>query len=136
MVIRKQFLNCLAVASAPLLLALATAPLLAQQTEGGITEIIVTAPNITHEVSKNIGSYKVPITHRMDAKVSYADLDLGRTSDVQVLAQRIELAANQLCTDLAKEFPFGEPRMSKCVADAVDSTKGQVEEAVGGPLTW
>ena len=106
------------------------------EVEPGMEEVIVIAPRIMPEHERNIGTAKVRTGSSMQAQVSYADLSLDRTSDVRLLEKRIEVAANELCGQLVEELPFGEPRMSTCVRDAIAGTKGQIEEAVGQPVAW
>jgi UrcA family protein len=105
------------------------------QVDPGMEEVVV-APRVMPEQERNIGTAKVRTGSTLQAQVSYADLSLDRTSDVRLLEKRIEVAANQLCGQLAEESPIGEPRMSVCVRDAIEGTKGQIEEAVGQPVAW
>jgi UrcA family protein len=120
-----------------LLVALSAGPAsLFAQVDPGMEEVIVVAPRVMPEQERNIGTAKVRTGSTLQAQVSYADLSLDRTSDVRLLEKRIEVAANQLCGQLAEESPIGEPRMSVCVRDAIEGTKGQIEEAVGQPVAW
>jgi UrcA family protein len=60
--------------------------------------------------------------------VSYADLDLSKTSDAAVLRTRIKATA----TDACKQLDALYPRLSdvNCVDNAVASATAQVEAAI------
>lgn len=69
-------------------------------------QIIVTAPYITHEqqtiVTGNKGVYDV---NSLTKSVSYADLDLTRQADDDMLIQRIKDTAKQSCAELRSKNP-------------------------------
>ena len=59
--------------------------------------------------------YKVAMTGR----VTYADLDLRKPSDVRTLQQRIRDAATELCAALGERFPASAPETGTCASQAV-----------------
>ena len=108
---------------------------IAQEAEPAIEQVIVVAPRVLPEEQRRLGTSKITTSSTLQATVSYADLDLTRTADVGELEKRIADAAKSVCEALAKEVPFGEPRTSTCVNEALDDAQKQVkllvDKAVG-----
>jgi UrcA family protein len=69
-----------------------------------------------------IGPYRSG-PNRMSQRVSYADLDLTTYSDRQVLAQRVRIAAHNVCRAL-RESPGGS-----CVDQAIRDARPQMRVA-------
>lgn len=133
--------SCTALAGAALLavVSIGFAPLSVQAAEPGMEEVIVVAPRVMYEQERRIGSHNVSSGSMLEARVSYADLDLARTEDVARLESRLEAAANRACRQLAKESPMGEPRTSACIRQAVSEAKSQLSDAVeekAGIISW
>jgi len=92
--------------------------------------ITVVAPRITYQERRSGGSVlpkEVTIAKRT-ALVSYADLDLSRTADLYVLEDRIDKAANQICQQLAKDLPDGEPDVAVCADRAASDAMTHVRQ--------
>lgn len=110
----------------------------AQQSREPLEEIIILeAPAVVRYPEKRspIGapSEVVELTRR----VSYADLDLGQTSDVNMLENRIDVTAKETCRDLSEMFA---PYMSadetrtcerRAIADAMEQVEMAVAVATG-----
>ena len=120
-------LTCMALLGA---LSISHTPLFAEQGEEAVIyEIIVTAPRLTREHERRLGAGKVVLVER-DEIVNIADLDLKKSADVIELENRIEAAATLICQELAREYPFGEPRTQVCIRRAITDARVQVEEAI------
>lgn len=120
-------------ASAP---AIAQTSATAEPTE--LEAITVVAPRITYKYQRERGSavpQMVTIAEK-SAQVSFADLDLTRSSDVYRLEERVNVAAGKVCEELAQQFPEGEPSTPVCTRRAVDDAMPLVRLAAqraGGP---
>lgn len=86
------------------------------------------APRILREPA-TVGA-TTAITVDMNAIVNVADLDLTRSADMLELENRIETAATEICEELAREYPFGQPRTSVCISRAVDDAMSTAREIV------
>ena len=67
----------------------------------------------------------------VDQDVSYADLDLSKTADLDTMKSRIRQAAKDSCNELDRKFPrtiyipaFGR----NCVKDAADQALARLDE--------
>lgn len=103
-----------------------SAPAVAQTTATAepteLEAITVVAPRITYKYQRERGSavpQMVTIAEK-SAQVSFADLDLTRSSDVYKLEERVNVAAGKVCEELAQQFPEGEPSTPVCTRRAVD----------------
>jgi UrcA family protein len=56
----------------------------------------------------------------MSSRVSYADLDLSRTTDFATLEARINEAAKVVCEKLGKAYPDSGPETKECAKRAAD----------------
>lgn len=92
--------------------------------------ITVVAPRITYQVRRTGGSVipKEITVAKKTAVVSYADLNLSRTADLYTLEDRIDKAAAQVCDDLAREFPDGEPNTAVCTRRAADDAMAHLRQ--------
>jgi len=91
--------------------------------------ITVVAPRIAYKQVRREGGSVIPkeITLiQKTAQVSYADLDLRRTSDLYTLEDRVGKAAAGVCQDLAREVPDGEPDTAICERRAVKDAMAQL----------
>jgi UrcA family protein len=82
-----------------------------------VETITVVAPRITYHERRGMHGSVIPkeiTVVKKTAMVSYADLNLSRTADLFVLEDRIDKAAAQVCQDLARELPDGEPDTAIC----------------------
>jgi UrcA family protein len=70
--------------------------------------------------------YKVAMTGR----VTYADLDLRKPSDVATLQQRIRNEATELCAALGGRFPASAPETAICADQAVARALPGFERAI------
>lgn len=97
-----------------------------------VEEIIVVAPRIVPRIVRDRTRVGVAsaMVYELDARVSIADLDLGRSADVLEVEARIQEAATQVCEDLASQYPQGSPRTSVCIQRATDDAMGQVQALV------
>ena len=105
---------------------IAGGPVVAQ----AVQEVIVEAPRTvsTHaDQTSPPGGAQVEVT-TIKMHVSYADLDLGKSSDVVVLQARIKAAANDECKQLDKLYPLTPDE--HCVEEAVVTATAQVEAAL------
>lgn len=101
---------------------------IAQKRPTDIGTITVVAPRITYEVRRTGGSVvpKEITVAKRTALVSYADLNLNRTSDLYILEDRIDKAAAEICADLARELPDGEPNSAVCARRATEDAMAHV----------
>lgn len=70
-------------------------------------QVIVVAPYITHETQATMsgaGNKGVYDVHTLTKNVSYADLDLSRSSGANELVQRINDTAKESCDQLKAQF--------------------------------
>jgi len=86
-----------------------------------VEEFVVEASPITKEVKADSASpapgyYKVV----MSSRVSYADLDLAKTTDFATLEGRINEAAKVVCEKLGKAYPDSGPETKECAKRAAD----------------
>jgi UrcA family protein len=86
-----------------------------------LEEIVVEASPIVKEskadtASPAPGYYKVA----MSSRVSYADLDLAKATDVATLEWRINEAAKVVCEKLGKAYPDSGPETKECAKRAAD----------------
>lgn len=97
-----------------------------------IEEVIVTAPRTVHQTIGRSSITGAPIELISIARqVSYADLDLSKTSDANELEKRVDDTARDLCQELDKMYPL-EPKDRNCVSKASDDARKQVDAAIAG----
>lgn len=91
--------------------------------------ITVVAPRITYQVVRDRTTVRRPAVVEIvekRAEVTFADLDLTRSSDLFTLEDRVRQAASRVCEDLAREHPEGEPSTEICTRRATDDALAQV----------
>jgi UrcA family protein len=91
--------------------------------------ITVVAPRIAYKEVRRVRGSVIPkeITLiKKTVQVSYADLDLRRTSDLYTLEDRVGKAAAGVCQDLAHEVPDGEPDTAICERRAIKDAMAQL----------
>ena len=107
-------------------LALAGSPVLSQPME----EITVTAPRTIHEQVDRSSMTGAPIERiTLTRQVSYADLDLSKTVDANMLKARIADKAIEACKQLDSLYPL-LPKDSDCVTKATDGAMEQADAAI------
>jgi UrcA family protein len=108
----------------PLAACMAWGNVLAQPLE----EIVVEGSPIVKEPSKESpaapGYYKVI----MSSRVSYADLDLAKPTDVATLEWRIKEAATVVCDKLGKAYPDSGPDTKECAKRAADKALAEAKK--------
>ena len=109
----------------PLAACMAWSNVLAQPLE----EIVVEATPIVKEskadtASPAPGYYKVV----MSSRVSYADLDLAKPTDVAKLEWRINEAATVVCEKLGKAYPDSGPNTKECAKRAADKALAEARK--------
>jgi len=109
----------------PLAACMAWSSVLAQPLE----EIVVEATPIVKEgkadtASPAPGYYKVV----MSSRVSYADLDLAKPTDVAKLEWRINEAATVVCEKLGKAYPDSGPNTKECAKRAADKALAEARK--------
>lgn len=117
--------------SMALLMTLAAASPAIAQTPSELETITVVAPRITYQVKREGGSVipKEITVAKQSAVVTFSDLDLTRTADLYTLQARVDEAAARVCTELAQQFPEGEPSTPICARRATDDAMAQVQRA-------
>jgi len=114
-------------------LAMKTEPAMAQQAAEENEEIVVQAPFQRREIGRSgVTGAKIELIE-LRRKVSFADLDLRKQSDVAELEARIEATAKQTCKQLSGKFRLSSSDKvedMRCVKDAVAGTEVQVEAAI------
>lgn len=95
-----------------------------------IDAVTVVAPRITYQVKREGGSVipKEVSIAKKTALVSFADLDLKRTADLYALEDRIGKAAAKVCTELAQEYPDGEPETAVCTRRATEDALAHLRQ--------
>ncbi len=93
-----------------------------------IDEIVVVAPRIRQEHDRRVGTSRVTTISR-DIRVDFSDLDLKRTTDLYLLEERVNEAAQEVCEDLAEIFPDAQPSVEVCIRRAVEDAMVQVRAA-------
>jgi UrcA family protein len=70
--------------------------------------------------------------YQVQRAVSYAKLDLSKTSDATELKERVKAAANEVCKELDAAAPLdaSEDDTSTCVRDATAGAMSQVKTAI------
>lgn len=63
-------------------------------------------------------------------KVSYADLDLGRETDVDRLRRRVRSAASSLCHDATRDSIVSENLVRLCFNDTMEGANRQIAQLV------
>ena len=109
----------------PLAACMAWSSVLAQPLE----EIVVEATPIVKEskadtASPAPGYYKVV----MSSRVSYADLDLAKPTDVAKLEWRINEAATVVCDKLGKAYPDSGPNTKECAKRAAEKALAEARK--------
>ena len=113
-------------------IAMCSIPVVAQEPEPTLEEIIVEAPwLVEREVVGRSSSTGAPIEEiSLTRRVDISDLDLTHTADVSEAERRIEGVARDSCDKLAEMFPLSGVDEPSCVDDAVENAMAQVEGAV------
>ena len=111
----------------PIAACMAWGNVLAQPLE----EIVVEASPIVKEgkadtASPAPGYYKVV----MSSRVSYADLDLAKTTDAATLEWRIKEAAKVVCEKLGKAYPDSGPDTKECAKRAADKAMKDAKQVI------
>ncbi len=105
----------------------AEAPALAQTT---VREIVVESPKVVRETighsSSGAREEQISLSHR----ITYSDLDLSRTADVEVLRTRVRDAAKLGCDQLQNIYPLA-PHDPECVRKAIKRATPQLRLAMG-----
>lgn len=133
----KPFCSSICRAAAITLLAsglgLTAATANAQQSTESLEEIVILEAPVEvryPDANRSVGSPREAVELRR--RVSYADLDLTRSADVNELEDRIDVTAEETCERLAEMFsPYmdsGETRT--CVRRAVAGASDQLENAI------
>lgn len=97
-----------------------------------VEEVTVTAPRVVKQTVVTGRSFATgaPIEETSISRtVSYADLDLVKTSDADELRTRVRDTAKDLCTELDKLYPL-EPKDPDCVRKSVDRAMVQADNAI------
>jgi UrcA family protein len=105
----------------------------APQLEQLLPEVLVEAGPVTRTVVGRSATTNAPIESvTVDYHVSYADLDLVKHADVQVLQERVEAAARDACQQLDELFPLRKSHQQThaCVEDAIRATTPQIQQVV------
>lgn len=76
--------------------------------------------------SSGVPTEEVTVTRR----VSYADLDLKKHSDVQTLKRRIEEAAKLACEQIDTLYPLERPESPSCIRQSVAKADREVAAAI------
>lgn len=122
-----------AATAAVLLMVLTTVPAADAQSPQATAQpaeleaVTVMAPRITYKRAR--GYMPVTIVEK-SARVTAADLDFTRSTDIYVLEDRVRKAAAQLCEELTREYPSGQPSTDACIRRAVNDTMAQVRETL------
>lgn len=92
--------------------------------------VTVVAPRITYDTQtrrRAAGGSALPVEVTEATEiVPIQGLDLNRTADLFVLEERVQEAANRVCSGLERKHPEGEPRTEVCVDRAVEDAMAQV----------
>jgi UrcA family protein len=92
--------------------------------------VTVVAPRITYDTEvrrRTSGGSALPVeVTEATEVVQIQGLDLNRTADLFVLEERVEAAADRVCSGLQRKHPDGEPKMEVCVDRAVEDAMAQV----------
>ena len=72
------------------------------------------------------GYYKV----MMSSRVSYADLDLAKATDVATLEWRINEASKVVCEKLGKAYPDSGPDTKQCAKRAADKAMTEARKVI------
>ena len=96
-----------------------------------LEEIVVEASPIVKESAGDKatpvpGYYKV----MMSSRVSYADLDLAKSTDVATLEWRINEAAKVVCEKLGKAYPDSGPDTKQCAKRAADKAMTEARQII------
>ena len=96
-----------------------------------LEEIVVEASPIVKEgkadtASPAPGYYKV----MMSSRVSYADLNLAKATDVATLEWRINEAAKVVCEKLGKAYPDSGPDTKQCAKRAADKAMTEANKVI------
>jgi UrcA family protein len=96
-----------------------------------LEEIVVEASPIIKEragdkTAPAPGYYKV----MMSSRVSYADLDLAKSTDVATLEWRINEAAKVVCEKLGKAYPDSGPEAKECAKRAADKAMTEAKKII------
>ncbi len=115
-------------------LVMKTNPAIAQQVvEKAQETIVVEAPIVRRQVMQSRTTSAKTEVIELRRRVSYADLELSKQSDVTELETRIEITAKGACKKLSDMFPLspsGRHEIWRCTNQAVDSAKDEMQEAI------
>lgn len=116
-------------------------PAQAQQARAGEEEqVTVDGPYIVRQekTKRSMGGLTAEQTISVSQRVSYADLDLSRQSDVNLLRWRVKAAAKDSCRQLERRFPSSlyipDQTMHQCIRDAADQALAQVDAVASRSL--
>ena len=103
-------------------------PAAAQKSEDVLEEIVVETPAIVSHDEK-IGREQFEVWE-LRRSVSYSDLDLRLHKDVAELKGRIEIAAQEVCKELADQNPKLRDSEPACIRKAVTSATEKMDVIV------
>jgi UrcA family protein len=114
---------------------LVSSPLLANQSNGTVEEIVIQAPIQIEKTTIDNPAAGLARTEvaKLTRPVSYEDLDLARSEDVRILEQRIEFLAKDSCQRLSDMFPLDRStpiELRRCMDEAIASALQQKEYAI------
>lgn len=114
-------------------LGLTALPAHAQQSNEPLEEIIILEAPLAVRYPDGRSASGVPYeVVELTRRVSYADLDLRRDSDVDTLENRIEVTATDSCQQLAEMFPLdiSSDETRTCVKQAISGAMEQADTAI------
>jgi len=120
-------------AASALVLALASAPVSAQQYDGpvytGPTEEVIVRPPRYYSEDTPVGVEPKQIS--LTQEVRSDDLDLRTEEGAHALRVRVRETARHVCARLAREFPVTYTNATSCYREAVDDAMYQADNAIG-----
>lgn len=103
-------------------------------------QVTVDGPYIVRQekMTRSLSGMMAEQTISVSQRVSYADLDLSRQSDVDLLRWRVKTAAKDSCRQLERRFPSSiyipDQTMHECIRDATSQAMAQVDTVASGSL--
>ena len=103
-------------------------------------QVTVDGPyTVQHQVTKRaIRGRMEEETMSVSQRVSYADLDMSKQSDVDTLRDRVRTAARDSCRELERRFPSSvyipDKTRRECVVDTTSQAMAQVETVTSRSL--
>ena len=96
----------------------------------GMERIVVVAPRIVRERPR-AGRRHLDLTVvERRTFVEAFDLNLRHTADFQQLEERVREAASDVCEELARDYPAGQPGTMECIRRAFDDAMARVRELI------